>query len=391
MPIDRANFDEVSEIDLKELIETKVPEGLRLEYKREMYGNSDAEKREALKDISALANSAGGHLLIGVEEADGLPIECVGIAGDGTDDLLLRLESLVRSGIEPRIQGVRMRALTLGSGRACIAVRVPRSWNAPHRVSAQNSNRYWIRSSAGCHEASVDELRAMFTQSTHTLERIEAFHRDRLARIFAGQGPRPLERGGRLVVHIVPLAAFASSVSISLEDALKLHQSFAPLKSGGMSPRFNIHGMINERGGEQNHGYTQIFRNGVVEATVAMLIRDRGNGLRGIPGRALERYLMEALPSYVDGLRKLDVQPPMFVLMTLEGVSGCSYFINSSAYDDPEPPFQDDVVSLPTCSIEDIGDERSVQQALRPMMDTLWNAAGYSRAQSFDKDGRWSK
>jgi hypothetical protein len=43
MPIDRLDFDNMDENDLKELLTTQVPEGLRIEYKREPYGNSDAE------------------------------------------------------------------------------------------------------------------------------------------------------------------------------------------------------------------------------------------------------------------------------------------------------------------------------------------------------------
>ena len=68
MTIDRGEFDSLSQSDLEELTEAQVPEGLRLEYKRELYGNSDSDKREFLKDVTALANSHGGHLILGIEE-----------------------------------------------------------------------------------------------------------------------------------------------------------------------------------------------------------------------------------------------------------------------------------------------------------------------------------
>ncbi|MFD2270088.1 helix-turn-helix domain-containing protein [Undibacterium arcticum] len=54
--------------DLAELIVGQVPEGLRIDYKRDLYGNSDADKREVLKDISGFANAFGGHLIVGMEE-----------------------------------------------------------------------------------------------------------------------------------------------------------------------------------------------------------------------------------------------------------------------------------------------------------------------------------
>ena len=44
-----------------------VAESERLEFKREAYGRADDDVREFLKDISSMANAAGGFLLIGVD------------------------------------------------------------------------------------------------------------------------------------------------------------------------------------------------------------------------------------------------------------------------------------------------------------------------------------
>jgi len=147
MSIDRADFEGLVEGDLAELLAGQVPEGLHLDYKRDLYGAADADKREALKDISAFANAAGGHLIIGMDEQNGVPVNIPGIAGTNPDEVVLRLEQLARTGLEPRIPGLRIRSVPLASGAVCFVVRVPRSWNPPHRVSAQNSNRYWIRNS----------------------------------------------------------------------------------------------------------------------------------------------------------------------------------------------------------------------------------------------------
>jgi hypothetical protein len=48
------------------------PEGLTIEYKRDPYGNRDADRKEALKDITSFANSAAGHLINGMKEAKGV-------------------------------------------------------------------------------------------------------------------------------------------------------------------------------------------------------------------------------------------------------------------------------------------------------------------------------
>ncbi len=65
------NFDQISEADLAELIAAGAPESLVLEFKQETYGLDGEGKREFLKDVSAFANSAGGHLVIGMKVDDG--------------------------------------------------------------------------------------------------------------------------------------------------------------------------------------------------------------------------------------------------------------------------------------------------------------------------------
>ena len=51
------NFNMLDEDVLRSLIRNGVPEGLSIEYKSEPYGGKDDEKKEFLKDLSALANS----------------------------------------------------------------------------------------------------------------------------------------------------------------------------------------------------------------------------------------------------------------------------------------------------------------------------------------------
>jgi predicted HTH transcriptional regulator len=67
-------LNEIDEADLQSLGHTATPEGLTLEFKRELNLGQNDQKREVAKDVSALANTAGGRLLYGIEEvrqADG--------------------------------------------------------------------------------------------------------------------------------------------------------------------------------------------------------------------------------------------------------------------------------------------------------------------------------
>jgi predicted HTH transcriptional regulator len=67
---------------LVEQISTGVPEGVLVDYKRDMYGRGDADVKEFLKDVSSFANTAGGHLIIGVDETGGIPTGISALSGD---------------------------------------------------------------------------------------------------------------------------------------------------------------------------------------------------------------------------------------------------------------------------------------------------------------------
>jgi hypothetical protein len=109
-------------------------------------------------------------------------------------------------GIEPRIVGIRMKAVSVSGGGVAFLIRVPKSWNPPHRVSARKTNRIYARNSTGAYELSVEELRVLFASGATTIDRMRAFKAERLARIDAGEAIIPLiARPDRLVLHLAPL------------------------------------------------------------------------------------------------------------------------------------------------------------------------------------------
>ena len=61
------NFDDIDDATMQELIRAGASESVHLEFKRESYGKADKHKKELLKDITAFANTLGGHLIIGNE------------------------------------------------------------------------------------------------------------------------------------------------------------------------------------------------------------------------------------------------------------------------------------------------------------------------------------
>jgi hypothetical protein len=96
MSLSNLNFENISESDLLKHVSAGVPEGIFIDYKRDMYGRSDADAKEFLKDVSSFANTSGGHLIIGLDEVAGIPTSITALKGDSDQDLQ-RLENLARA------------------------------------------------------------------------------------------------------------------------------------------------------------------------------------------------------------------------------------------------------------------------------------------------------
>jgi len=387
MSLGNLNFDDLTEKNLEELIDVGVPEGFNIEYKRDLYGKSDSDKKEALKDISSFGNSFGGHLIIGIEEENGIPIAIPGMQNINPDNEILRLENLIRDGIEPRIIGIKVKAIPIKAGGYVVIIRIPRSWNPPHRVSARNINRFYVRNSSGSHEVSVEELRTLFNLSATVHDRIQSFRKERLAILSVGEGPIRIEHEGRLILHIVPFSAFSHHQPLDIRRIYDHHSSFWPIAATGNTSRFNFDGVINFRGGEKCYGYTQIFRNGIIEATKASIVRERDED-RFIPGLKFDKDIFEALPSYFNGLKALNVPPPLAVMISLQEVNG-AYLKVSNNIDDTGYKFSKPELLLPEIVIEDYGIDLNYQKAMRPAFDALWNAAGYAASGYYNDDDLW--
>ncbi|HRW83763.1 MAG TPA: ATP-binding protein, partial [Methanothrix sp.] len=157
MTLNDKPLDMLEEADIQRLMEDEVPESKVIDYKRRLPGPSDLEKREFLRDVSSFANASGGHLIYGVAEENGVPVKIPGLAGIDPDKEILRLDSMVQTGIAPRIPGISMRAVPLENERFVIVVRIPKSWASPHMIT-KGSSRFYSRNSAGKYPLDVFEI-----------------------------------------------------------------------------------------------------------------------------------------------------------------------------------------------------------------------------------------
>lgn len=131
--------DEWDEARIQEYVDNEVEESVTLDYKAApALGKSDGKKKEISKDVSAMANSAGGRIIYGIrefqeEERAHLPQRIDPI--DRTEFSKEWLEQVINSNIHPRIEGLMIHPVTVNSepSDAVYVVEIPQSV-VPHQA-----------------------------------------------------------------------------------------------------------------------------------------------------------------------------------------------------------------------------------------------------------------
>ena len=175
MPLFDKPFGDLDEAHLARLVADGEAESKTIDFKRDLVGQSDGDKKEFLYDVSSFANTIGGDLVFGMDERQGVATELVGLDGLNADIEIQRLLQIARDGIRPPIAGLNARAIQLANGRTALVVRIPRSWNPPHQVTYQKAFRFYARDTNTKYHIEVDELRSAFTGSTAIADRLRSY------------------------------------------------------------------------------------------------------------------------------------------------------------------------------------------------------------------------
>jgi hypothetical protein len=138
----------MNEADLQRIIQSREEESLTLEYKAaDALGRQEAKKTEITKDVSAMANSAGGRLIYGIKESANpahqhLP-ECL----DPVNRNLFSREWLeqVINSIRPRIGGLIIEPVALssvGTDDVVYVIHIPQGTTAHQASDFRYYRRY---------------------------------------------------------------------------------------------------------------------------------------------------------------------------------------------------------------------------------------------------------
>jgi hypothetical protein len=378
-------LDTITEEDLLALISNGVSEGRTIEYKRDLPGNSDGDKKEFLADVSSFANTSGGDLVFGMDEAQGLPTQVTGFQSANLDLEMRRLESILASGLDPRIR-YAARVIPCKAGLRALIIRAERSWTGPHRVVFKSHDKFYGRNSAGKYPLDINELRAAFTLSSTVTERIRAFRTDRIISLSNNETPIPFVDDPKIVLHCIPIESFAGQPQY---DVLPFQQNpllLRPMGSTSFDRRLNLDGMVVFGGGKPALTYTQLYRTGVIEAVQGSILAQDYHGKPTIPSAAYERYVYTYLPHCFQVLQQLGATVPVIVAVSLLGTRGLEMSVDRFAFEQSFP-IAVDSLTLPETIVQDFSMQAG--KILKPIFDLVWNACGMPASKNFDAEGNW--
>lgn len=374
----------MNEAVLNEWVATRASEGETLEFKSALTGTSDGGKNEFLKDVSAMANGAGGTIVFGIKEEDGQASELVGITTETADYAIRRLEQSMQSSIEPRLTGVRFTDVPLTAGGYALVITIPRSFNGPHRVTLNQKNAFYFRANRHISEFSYSQLRDAFTMRGRAEELAETWQTQRIGKIKSGVMPKKIYGGPKYVLHLLPLAAFSGVSSV---DVMKLRTLPAALMFGQFSScadATNLEGLISTSPFKDGSHlkYVQLFRHGCIEVAgfAGRLIDEKPF----IPTINLVYEIRAAIKQLLPHLITLGVTGPAMVSLSLISV-GKHHFAFGTM--DAQAPDRDDI-HIPAVWVEAIESAVSDPSFIgKEIFDLLWQAFGRDSCPYYEASG----
>lgn len=382
-------FSDIGKADIEGLVANRTSEGKHLEYKECLDLDKDSDKKELCADISSFANAGGGDIIYGIKEKrennkpTGLPEAVLGIDKANIGAEILRIDQVIKAGIEPRIPSVQIVSIEGFPKGPVLVVRIGKSWISPHMI--RESGRFFSRTSQGKYPLDVVEIRSAFADGGQTEKRIKDFVNERIAKVIANETPVSLNDGAQVLLHMIPLSAFREKRDcFHLASKLQIRPMHADY---GFTPRINLDGVLSfqNAGDEKAFGYTQVYRNGIIETIDSMLLNTNA---KLIPRSHVEKEIVKTFTEYLPMIDQLELDYPLVCILTLIGVRGFTFSLRPRAYLRDKHEIDRDVVIAPDVVLN----ERPAKPAssLKPIFDAIWQAAGFPKSPNYNEKGEWA-
>lgn len=164
-------LDLKTKADLQRLVDEGLEESLTLDYKAAPALTRDGKGPDELcKDVTALANSAGGQLVYGVEE-DKVTKKPSRVDDGVTDPKVTRewIEQVLNSRVQPRMNGIQTTRIDMGNSQFGYVVSVPQTQTGPHQAPDGKYYKRFDLQSVPMHDYEIrDIMRRSTTPDLYT-------------------------------------------------------------------------------------------------------------------------------------------------------------------------------------------------------------------------------
>lgn len=398
-------WDQIDAGTLQALCDAGAPESPTLDFKRVApLKQGEDPRNEFAKDVCAFANANGGDLVYGIATREDCADTLAPLSGESADACKRRLSEVLANHVEPRIAGVRFKDLPIDERGFALVVRVPRSFDAPHRYKVRSHDgvhahhRFVTRSDTGTLDMDYAQLRDSFGRTATLVEQARAFRATRLRLMMSeGQLLHGFEQGHpKFCVHLVPLAGLIQATAINISDVYHRHDiNFA--KPGGFVPQkqTNLDGLLMTGSRDAITGrigwLVRLFRSGAMEylAQASSQVAAEDGGDAFIPAVATSREIRRVCGQLLSHARALGLEGP--ALLGLAGVNTARHpfriFGNGTHYGNTLADREHLV--LADHWIDELSAETDIDTAARPMLDEYWQCFGEVRCELYDEAGQW--
>ena len=203
-----------------------------IEYKAELSLDDDTSRRKFLAGIAAFANGSGGNVVYGIQAKNDRPLHVRPLSNFDSDQTLLRIPDLIRTGIEPPVLGCELQPVALAGGGHALVIGVRKTWAGAHMVTYNGDNRFYIRHGGGRRLLDVEEIRSAFVFPETIRDKIERFRLNRLGDILTDESVCKLGQKAALVVHMIRSARLTQTSVLTSVQLSACKPNCAPSMPG---------------------------------------------------------------------------------------------------------------------------------------------------------------